>query len=60
MSSTRMVLMYGLYVFHEERIPAHKLILVTMSPWFDTMFFGSLPENNEVNMTQTNVSAETD
>lgn len=46
------------FVFDKERIPAHKLILVTMSPWFETMFFGSLPESNEVNMTDANVSAE--
>lgn len=44
------------FVFDGERIPAHKLILTTMSPWLNTMFFGSLPENKEVHMTEVNAS----
>lgn len=34
-----------------ERIPAHKLMLTTMSPWLNAMFLGSLPEGDEVDMT---------
>lgn len=34
----------------DERIPAHKVILATSSPVFDTAFFGSMPEKNEVNV----------
>lgn len=34
------------FKFPDERIPAHKLILTTMSPWF-----GSIPEGDEVDMT---------
>lgn len=46
------------FVFKDERIPAHKLILTTMSPWLNTMFFGALPEGNEVNMTNGPVTAD--
>lgn len=46
------------FCFGDKRIPAHKLILSTMTPWFKTMFFGSLREGNEVNMTHSNVSAD--
>lgn len=46
------------FKFADERIPAHKLILTTMSPWMNAMFFGSLPEGNEVNMTNSKLSAD--
>lgn len=46
------------FVFHNERIPAHKLILTTMSPWLNKMFLGSLPENDDVDMTKANVTVE--
>lgn len=45
------------FVFRTDRIPAHKLILTTMSPWLNTMFFGSLPEGNEVDMTNSDICA---
>lgn len=44
--------------FGDKQIPAHKLILTTMTPWFKTMFFGSLPEGEVVNMTNSNVTAD--
>lgn len=34
----------------DERIPAHKVILAASSPVFDTAFFGSMPEKNEINV----------
>lgn len=37
--------------FPDERIPSHKLMLTTMSSWLNTMFHGSLPEGDEVDMT---------
>lgn len=33
---------------NKERIPAHKFILATFSDAFETMFYGSLPESNEI------------
>ncbi|XP_031635383.1 uncharacterized protein LOC116348503 [Contarinia nasturtii] len=45
------------FKFRSDRIPAHKLILTTMSPWLNTMFFGSMPEGNEVDMINSQVSA---
>lgn len=45
------------FIFDGERIPAHKLLLTTMSPWMKTMFLGSLPEGDEVDMTHSNVTA---
>lgn len=44
--------------FHGERIPAHKIILTTMSPWFQTMFLGSLPEGAEVDMSEGKLTAD--
>lgn len=45
------------FIFDDERIPGHKFILTTMSQWLNTMFNGSLPEDEEVNMTNANVSS---
>ncbi|XP_055303163.1 kelch-like protein 38 [Sitodiplosis mosellana] len=45
------------FVFDDARVPAHKLILTTTSPWMKTMFFGSLPEGNEVDMTRAKVTS---
>lgn len=41
----------------DQRIPAHKLILSTGSRVFDTMFYGSIPEGNEVKISNGNSSA---
>lgn len=38
------------FKFSGERIPAHKLMLTTMSPWMNAMFLGSLREGDEVDM----------
>lgn len=46
------------FKFPGERIPAHKLMLTTMSPWMNTMFLGSLPEGDEVDMTTGKLTAE--
>lgn len=46
------------FVFNDERIPGHRLILAA-SPWLDNMFFGSLTENGDVNMNNSNVSSTT-
>lgn len=43
--------------FDKERVPAHRFLLTAMSPWLRTMFHGSLPEGDEVNMTNSNVTA---
>lgn len=42
----------------DERIPAHKLILSAVSPWFKTMFHGSLQENGDVDMSDSATAAE--
>lgn len=42
----------------DERIPGHKLILSAMCPYYSTMFYGSLPESTEVNMTEAVTSVE--
>lgn len=44
------------FIFDEERLAGHKFILSTMSPWFNVMFNGSLPEGEEVDMTNSGVS----
>lgn len=38
------------FVFVGERLPGHKFILTTMSPWLNAMFNGSLPEGEEVDI----------
>lgn len=40
-----------------DRIPAHKLILTTGSQVFETMFYGSIPEGNEVKISNGNSAA---
>ncbi|XP_031632451.1 BTB/POZ domain-containing protein 3-like [Contarinia nasturtii] len=44
------------FVFDDERIPGHRIILAS-SPWLESMFFGSLTENNDVNMNNSNVTS---
>lgn len=46
------------FVFDDERIPAHKLVLTTMSPKFNTMFLGELPEGDDVDMTNGYVTSD--
>lgn len=45
------------FVIDNERIPGHKLILST-APWFKTMFSGSLPEQGDVNLSETATASE--
>ncbi|XP_055316915.1 BTB/POZ domain-containing protein 6-B-like [Sitodiplosis mosellana] len=40
-----------------QKVPAHKLILATLSPVFHTMFYGSLKERNEVKIEDADVDA---
>lgn len=44
------------FVFDNERIPAHKCKLKVMNPWLKSMFHGSLPEGDEIDMTNFNVT----
>lgn len=46
------------FVSDGERIPAHKIILTSASPWFKTMFGGSLPEPGDVDMSDNASPAE--
>lgn len=46
------------FKINDERVPGHKLILSAMSPYYSKMFYGSLPENSEVNMTDAVRSVE--
>lgn len=46
------------FIFDSERIPGHRIILAS-SPWLESMFFGSLTEEGEVNMRHSNVSSST-
>lgn len=46
------------FVIDGERIPGHKLILSAGSPWFKAMFTGSLPEQGDVNLSETATVAE--
>lgn len=46
------------FVIDDVRIPGHKLILSSASPWFKAMFSGSLPEQGDVNLSETATVAE--
>lgn len=46
------------FTIDDERIPGHKLILSVASPWFKAMFSGSLPEQGDVNLSETATVAE--
>lgn len=46
------------FVFGDEKIPGHKFVLATMSPWLNTMFNGSLPVEREANMSNYDVTVE--
>lgn len=46
------------FVFGDEKVPAHKFVLETMSPWLNVMFNGSLPVENEVNMKRYEVTVQ--
>lgn len=46
------------FVIDGKRIPGHKLILSSASPWFKAMFSGSLPEQGDVNLSETATVAE--
>lgn len=41
------------FTIDDERIPSHILILSVASPWFKAMFSGSLPEQGDVNLSET-------
>lgn len=42
------------FEFEDERIPAHKFILSMRCDWFNEMFFGSVREGPDVDMTRRN------
>lgn len=46
------------FVSDGERIPGHRIILTSVSPWFKTMFCGSLPEQGDVDMSDNASAAE--
>lgn len=46
------------FIIDGERIPGHKHILGAMCPYYSTMFYGSLPVKDEVDMTASNVSID--
>lgn len=46
------------FVINSERIPAHRHILSAMCPFYDTMFHGSLPEGDEVDMSTANIAVK--
>ena len=46
------------FIFEGKRIPSHKLVLSTVSEYYNTMFYGSLPVSDEVNMDESNVSVK--
>lgn len=46
------------FIIDDERIPGHKLILSSASPWFKTMFSGSLPEQGDVDLSETATAPE--
>lgn len=41
------------FIVDNERIPAHKLLLTSVSPWFKAMFYGLLAEQGDVNMSES-------
>lgn len=42
----------------DDRIPAHKLILSAVSPVFEAEFFGSMPEKDEVKISDKGIDAD--
>ncbi|XP_055307984.1 BTB/POZ domain-containing protein 6-A-like [Sitodiplosis mosellana] len=48
---------FGAGTDHVETVAAHKIILSISSPMFDTMFFGSLPEQGDVPIVDTSPAA---
>ncbi|KAJ6643408.1 BTB/POZ domain-containing protein 3 [Pseudolycoriella hygida] len=46
------------FLLDGERIPGHKIILTAMSDYYKTMFYGSLREDNNIDMNDSNVSVE--
>ncbi|XP_055306224.1 BTB/POZ domain-containing protein 6-A-like [Sitodiplosis mosellana] len=42
---------------HPEKVPAHKNILSIRSPVFDTMFYGSLPEKDDIPIVDASAAA---
>lgn len=38
-----------------EKVPAHKILLASCSPVFNAMFFGSLPEQNDIRLIDASV-----
>lgn len=46
------------FLFDGERIPGHKIILTAMSEYYKTMFFGSLPVNEIIDMNDANITVE--
>lgn len=46
------------FIIVDERIPAHKHILSAMCPYYETMFYGSLPETGDVDLSASNITVE--
>lgn len=46
------------FVFDDEKIPGHKFVLETMSPWFNTMLNGSLPVEREADMSNYGITVK--
>lgn len=46
------------FKFGDVQIPVHKYIITEKSPWINTMFNGSPPEGDEVNMNDSNITVD--
>lgn len=46
------------FIVDDERIPAHKLLLISKSPWFKAMFCGPLADPDDVNMSESATADE--
>lgn len=46
------------FVFGDEKVPGHRFVLETMSPWLNKMLNGSLPVEREANMSNCGITVE--
>ncbi|XP_031628457.1 uncharacterized protein LOC116344166 [Contarinia nasturtii] len=46
------------FKFRDESVPAHNVILTKMTPWLNSLFNGTIPSGDEIDMTDSGVSVD--